>query len=896
MITTRIVAWNANGLTERRHELEAFLSLNKIDIALISETRFTRKSNINFKNYTIYTTNHPSGNSHGGSAIIIKSNIKHYPLKNYISEKTQATIINIQEKNTETTIAAIYSPPRHVITTNDFETIFSHMGNRFICGGDWNAKHTYWGSRLTTPRGRQLFQTIQRFNLKCVSSREPTYWPSDHNKVPDLIDFFVTKNIPDNNVTVESNIDLSSDHTPIILNVWAKPLLTETPMGMYNNTTNWQKFQEKLDSGINLKIPLKSQEQIEDAIGTFSHAIHKAAYESTKKHTKLLSKHNRYPIFIREKIAERRRLRRVWHNTGYPSDKTAFNKASHALKRIIKTTENDNFQKMLSDLTGTKETNYSLWKVTKKLKRPQLQIPPVKDGDNNWAKTSLEKATAFAKHLHQVFQPLPSKHPDHDEDVQTYLDTPLQLCYPIRHVTPNELRKEINNLPSQKSPGYDMIDATILKQLPHKGIMFLLALFNACIRLTYFPSQWKIAQVVMILKPGKRPDEIASYRPISLLPIMGKMLEHIILNRMRKHLSDIIPEHQFGFRENHGTMEQIHRITDVIGRTFENNSYCSAVFLDIEQAFDRVWHSGLLYKIKKFLPHSFYHILNSYLEHRCFEVKYNNESSSLYSISSGIPQGSILGPVLYLIFTADIPTDPKTTMATYADDTALLSIDEKPEVATENLQTQITSLETWFNRWRIKVNQSKSVHVTFTLKRQTCPPVNIYSVNIPQAEEAKYLGMHLDRRLTWRKHIWTKRKQLDTKVRSMYWLIGNKSKLSNRNKILLYKVILKPIWTYGIQLWGTASNSNIDILERFQCKTLRSMLNIPFYIANKYIYEDLQLKTIREEIAEYSKKYQRRLQLHPNELAANLTGDGSVQHIRLRRHDMPSLTQRFRDV
>jgi hypothetical protein len=116
----------------------------------------------------------------------------------------------------------------------------------------------------------------------------------------------------------------------------------------------------------------------------------------------------------------------------------------------------------------------------------------------------------------------------------------------------------------------------------------------------------------------------------------------------------------------------------------------------------------------------------------------------------------------------------------------------------------------------MKANEAKSVQVTFTLNRMTCPPVKLNYKHLPQADEVKYLGIYLDRRLTWRKHITTKRKQLDLKLRNLYWIIGRKSQLSLENKLLVYKVILKPAWTYGIQLWGTAPNSNLEILERFQ--------------------------------------------------------------------------------
>jgi hypothetical protein len=113
----------------------------------------------------------------------------------------------------------------------------------------------------------------------------------------------------------------------------------------------------------------------------------------------------------------------------------------------------------------------------------------------------------------------------------------------------------------------------------------------------------------------------------------------------------------------------------------------------------------------------------------------------------------------------------------------------------------------------MKVNEIKSTHVTFTTRRATCPPVKINDVQLPQSDEIKYLGLHLDRRLTWHKHIFTKKKKLDLTLTKMNWLLGRKSKLSTTNKLLLYKTILKPILTYGIQLWGTASTSNIEILE-----------------------------------------------------------------------------------
>jgi hypothetical protein len=158
----------------------------------------------------------------------------------------------------------------------------------------------------------------------------------------------------------------------------------------------------------------------------------------------------------------------------------------------------------------------------------------------------------------------------------------------------------------------------------------------------------------------------------------------------------------------------------------------------------------------------------------------------------------------------------------------------------------------------MKANESKSIHVTFATRRETCPPVHINSVQLPQ-EDVKYLRLHLDRRLTWHKHILAKRKQLGITLTKMYWLLGRNSKLSASNKLLIYKTILEPIWTYGIQLCGTASTPNTEILERFQSKALCMTVDAPWYVPNTVFRRDLHIPTVKEEIRSYSSQYSARL-------------------------------------
>jgi hypothetical protein len=151
----------------------------------------------------------------------------------------------------------------------------------------------------------------------------------------------------------------------------------------------------------------------------------------------------------------------------------------------------------------------------------------------------------------------------------------------------------------------------MLKEMPCEGYQTLLYIFNAIRRLQSWPAPFKQAKITMVPNPGKNPTDVASYTPISLLPILSKILEKLLLKRIYSdtNLQDWIPTHQFGFRRAHSTIQQCHRITDIINKAFEEHKYCSAVFLDVSQAFDKVWHQGLLYKIKQTLPPGYLNIL-----------------------------------------------------------------------------------------------------------------------------------------------------------------------------------------------------------------------------------------------------------------------------------------------
>jgi hypothetical protein len=433
---------------------------------------------------------------------------------------------------------------------------------------------------------------------------------------------------------------------------------------------------------------------------------------------------------------------------------------------------------------------------------------------------------------------------------------------PIKCVSPSEILGYIKMLKNKKSPGHDGIPNLVLKNLPRKGIAFLASLFNTCLKISYFPSTWKHSIVIVIHKPGKPSSQVNSYRPISLLPTLSKLFEKTIKTRLDSHIKNIslIPSQQFGFRSKHSTCHQLLRVSEDIIKGFERKCHTAAVFLDVSQAFDRVWHEGLLYKLRKFgFPVYLQNIVKSFLQDRTFSVKIGGVLSTSRPIKAGVPQGAILSPLLYNIFTSDMPLPVNVKTAVFADDTLLYCTNENVELATLNVQEALNDLMSWFTKWRIAINPNKSEAKIFTLRRPL-DPQNLIILNEeipwnPPDQAIKYLGVYFDRKLNWKFHINRKINLAYGKLSKLFPLLNKKSSLSVKNGVLLYKSILRPLLLYACPVWGTASAGIMKKLQTFQNKILRIILKCPWYVRNTQIHKELGIMSIEDFVKNTSQKF-----------------------------------------
>ena len=271
-----------------------------------------------------------------------------------------------------------------------------------------------------------------------------------------------------------------------------------------------------------------------------------------------------------------------------------------------------------------------------------------------------------------------------------------------------------------------------------------------------YPQTWKHAKVIAILKPGKPATDPSSYRPISLLCCLYKLLERIILTRLTPTLNRTIPVEQAGFQQNRSTTEQVIALTSYIEAGFERKEKTGTVLIDLSAAYDTVWTGGLMLKLAKIIRcRKTLKLLQQMTGPRKFHVVLGSTTSKVFRIKNGVPQGSVMSPAFFNVYISDMPRTVSKKLG-YADDWALGHQSKTWKELEETLSEDTTALKRFFDKWYLKMNTTKTVSTAFHLNNresQRTLEIQIDGTTLPYDPNPKYLGVTLDRQLTYRKHL-----------------------------------------------------------------------------------------------------------------------------------------------
>jgi hypothetical protein len=430
--------------------------------------------------------------------------------------------------------------------------------------------------------------------------------------------------------------------------------------------------------------------------------------------------------------------------------------------------------------------------------------------------------------------------------------------------------------------------------MPPTAIQFLSILFNNCINNSYFPKSWKIAKLIPIHKKSKDYD-IKNFRPVSLTPNIGKILEKIIETQMNKFLSNfevpIISDYQFGFKAQHSTSHALLKFQTDIVQHLRQKQCTVACMLDVQKAFDSVWIKGLVYKINQigFPPH-IQKMICSFLFDRFLHVWIDNTKSQLVPVFSGVPQGTILGPKLFNLFNYDFPhenisenvVESKTILL--ADDTTTYAHDLSPCKALLKITEHINTICNYYQRWGITINPNKSQLICirnasgkgkrYTVQESRSVRLLLGDSVIEVQDSVKSLGVNFIKLFKFNYHARIALNKSNKAYHSLLPLFSNKS-LNTSVKLLMYKTLIRPILVFSFPNWFSISPQIIKEMEIFERKILRNCLNMYFESHNKRfsnskIYSAAKTIPLSQYVTKFLLKFTTKLETHPNKLIQEL--------------------------
>ena len=783
------------------------------------------------------------------------------------------TEVNHDSFTRKITICNFYRPPRENYNNSSldkfltpFEPLIRHLvksKSPLIIGGDsninllrlnsWSKCQEYFDILL----GESIFPCITlptRFSKRSAT----------------LIDHLFCRDYADM-TTVKSGIILTkiSDHLPCFSVLKIQKFKKQTPKFITISAVNKNSidnFKQDVATQIDntsfekglLSNPNINYDKLHDIL---LHCKHKNMPTKTVRFNKY--KHKKCPWItygIIESIKQRDKLNRKFHSSKFGTPKYEclekklrdFEAILQASKRKAKSMYyKDHFEKRKGNIKLTwKGINDLLGKSNKDSEFPSHLIH-----NGKIVKDDADIAESFNDFFINIGPALAKEIKTSSTcSYKTFLKEKINCNFNFKTVNSDIVKKVIGSLKSKASSGHDGISSSLIKEAKDQISNIITLIINQSISTGIFPDKLKVAKVIPVYK--KDDNHVpGNYRPISLLPAISKIFEKVVYNQIYEYLNEnkLLYTSQYGFRKKHSTELAAMEFIDRIFNHLDDKKTPLAIFIDLSKAFDTIDHSILLDKLKHYgIKGTALNWFSSYLSHRTQYVQYKDKSSSKSLITTGVPQGSILGPLLFIIYINDLRyVSDKFKCIIYADDTTLdepiCSFKNQADTSLKEIEDSINSeldkIVEWLALNKLSLNAKKTKMMLFHYKQRKVnskiPKLKINGVTIERVKEFNFLGVTLDENMTWKPHT----QKVANKIAQAIGTLKSLKRFLPR-KILktIYCSLILPHLSYGIILWGQKTKR----IKKLQKWALRQIVNAKYNSHTEPILKRLKLLSVND--------------------------------------------------
>lgn len=805
--------------------LQSF-NLTDCDILVLSECfQISSPSQFYIPGYESFY-NSANYNKNDGVVIMIRQNILAEVLHTKLT-KSQATIsrITCNIKNTTIGISAVYKPPSidKQAFIQDIQNFFETLPEANIIEiltGDINIDITdrnnndateylammankgfvpYINRPTRSESGTCLDHMFVKQNINCYNFS--SFILDTH--VTDHYPIMLHINYKQNNIIMNKNISIK------------KTSIDSVKLISLLHNHNWENVTKVKDVNT-------ATENFINTVESFikrSENIHEIAMKQNKKIKSWITNGLIESIRHRDKLKKK-----LLKNYSIELD-IEYKNYRNALNKLIVKQKNTFYKNKINNNKNNIKKIYEIIKdATNESEGDTRKKICIKNSEGNDFKTTEEMANYCNNHFINMAKDMATKIPvpTNPYEIKSSLTSSMFLT-PIKE---SELIKHISTLKNNCTPGHDNITSKLIKQTHKEILKPLLYIINLIFETGIVPKHFKYSIVTPIYKSGTKSC-ISNYRPISVISNFAKLFEKCLKDRLLTFLKqkNIMSSNQYGFLEGLSTTDAMCKLTTEIVDNLNIGNKCIGVFLDLAKAFDTVPHDNLLHVLHQYgVRGTVWNLIKNYLSDRYQKLKVNNTFSKNQKIQMGIPQGTVMGPILFIIYMNSLLTlEVSGTLISYADDTVVLFKGKNWEETKEKTQLGLDRIKHWLESFKLTLNLSKTSYMAFSITSANRPNFSHISINncsIQEVSHVKYLGIIIDKHLKWNYHI----NHLTQKIRKLVYKFYLLRSILNRQLLItIYKALIESIIRYGILVWGGMYKNGIQkllIIQKYILKTI----------------------------------------------------------------------------